>query len=71
MNKVSPKSLLQSKWTKVEVTNKEKHFLITSVKFDEHQKVTQCIIEAVFSNNEYEIDWRSLKDAQQWRLGWQ
>ena len=70
MNRIAPKSLLNSKWTKVEVTNKEKHFIITTVKFDEQQNVIQCIIEAVINNNEYSIDWRTLKDKQQWQLGW-
>jgi tryptophan-rich hypothetical protein len=47
MNKISPKALLHSKWTKVEVTNKEKHFVITKLTTDEDQKVIQCVIEAV------------------------
>ncbi|PKF61683.1 TIGR02450 family Trp-rich protein [Psychromonas sp. psych-6C06] len=70
MNRVSPKALLHSKWTKTTVTNKEKHFVITSVTFDEQQVVIECLIEAVINNNEYAINWRDLKDSQQWRLGW-
>ncbi|MBU2881454.1 TIGR02450 family Trp-rich protein [Psychrosphaera sp. B3R10] len=69
-NQVSPKALLNSKWTKVHVTNKEKHFLVTSVTFDEWQNVVECKIEAVISNNEYLLDWRELKQADKWRLGW-
>ncbi|MEW6991848.1 TIGR02450 family Trp-rich protein [Colwelliaceae bacterium 6441] len=71
MNKVNPKVLLQSKWTKVEVKNKEKHFIITRVSYDENQLVTQCIIEAVISKSEYKIDWRELKQPTKWRMGWQ
>lgn len=71
MNKVSPKSLLHSKWTKVEITNKEKHFVITEVEFDDNNKVIHCVIEAVMSKNEYAISWRDLKDSKQWRIGWQ
>lgn len=71
MNKVSPKKLLNSKWTKVDVQNKEKHFAITLVKFDEEQRVTDCVIEAVISNNQYDIDWRDLKLSDKWRVGWQ
>ncbi|GAA0822956.1 TIGR02450 family Trp-rich protein [Colwellia sp. D2M02] len=71
MNKVSPKSLLNSKWTKVEVINKEKHFIITAVEFDEEQRVSECIIEAVINNNEYSINWRDLKNPQLWKIGWQ
>jgi len=70
MNKVSPKALLNSKWTKMIIDNKEKHFVITKVTFDEDQNVTECIIEAVISHNEYSINWRDLKQAEQWKLGW-
>jgi tryptophan-rich hypothetical protein len=71
MNKVSPKALINSKWTKVDVVNKEKHFIITKVDFDEEQKVICCIIEAVMTHNEYTIDWRDLKVSELWRVGWQ
>ncbi len=71
MNKVSPKSLLHSKWTRVDVVNKEKHFVITQVSFDDDARITECIIQAVMTRNDYEINWRDLKDSQQWLLGWQ
>ena len=71
INKISPKSLIHSKWTKVDVTNKEKHFIITVVKFDEEQTVVSCMIEAVMTKNVYDIDWRELKDNNNWRIGWQ
>ncbi|GAA0294626.1 TIGR02450 family Trp-rich protein [Psychrosphaera haliotis] len=71
MNKVSPKSLLHSKWTKVNIENKEKHFVITEVEFDEDQRVTKCVIEAAMTHNEYEINWRELKEPKQWKVGWQ
>lgn len=70
MNPVSPKALLHSKWTKQQVQNKEKHFLITEVEFDEHQRVISCIIEAVINHQQYPINWRDLKDPQHWRQGW-
>ncbi len=70
MNQVNPKKLLHSKWTKIDVINKEKHFMITDVAFDEDQKVVKCLIEAIKTNNEYAINWRTLKDPAQWRLGW-
>ncbi len=70
MNKISPKALLHSKWTKVDVTSREKHFAITTVTFDEDQRVTECIIQAVINKNEYEIDWRELKDSASWKIGW-
>lgn len=69
-NNVSPKALLHSKWTKVNVTNKEKHFIITVVNFDEDKTVVKCQIEAVMTKNEYIINWRELKDNKTWRMGW-
>jgi len=70
MNKVSPKSLIHSKWTKIEVVNKEKHFAVIKVTVDEDQNVIECVIQAVISNNEYEINWRDLKDSTMWKIGW-
>ncbi len=70
MNKISPKVLFNSKWTKMEVTKKEKHFIVTKVMFDDEQKVTQCIIEAAMTKREYDINWRDLKDTSKWRMGW-
>lgn len=71
MNKVSPKALLHSKWTKMEVKHKEKHFVITKVAVDENQKVIECVIEAVISHHEYNLDWRDLKNSKHWKVGWQ
>jgi tryptophan-rich hypothetical protein len=71
MNKISPKALLHSKWTKINVTKKERHFVVTTVVFDEKQNVVNCIIEAVISRNEYTIDWRDLKNNDVWKIGWQ
>jgi tryptophan-rich hypothetical protein len=71
MNKVSPKALLHSKWTKLDITNKEKHFVINKLTLDDDQRVVECVIEAVMSNNEYIINWRNLKDSRQWKIGWQ
>jgi len=70
-NKINPKVLINSKWTKVDVSNKEKHFIITVIKFDEEQNVIECVIEAVMTKNEYAIDWRELKESTLWRTGWQ
>jgi tryptophan-rich hypothetical protein len=71
MNLVHPKSLLNSKWTKVEVVNKEKHFTVTKLEFDEQQNVIECVLEAVINCAEYSINWRDLKQPQNWKIGWQ
>jgi tryptophan-rich hypothetical protein len=71
MNRVNPKVLLHSKWTKCSVENKEKHFVITKVEFDEDKNVIECLIMAVMNNNEYEINWHDLKQPSLWKFGWQ
>lgn len=70
MNRINPKVLLHSKWTKLQVINKEKHFIVTKVSFDENQRIVECIIEAAMTNKEYSIDWRDLKNSTTWRIGW-
>lgn len=70
MNQVSPKKLLHSKWTAVVPKNKEKHFTVTEVEYDEDGQVIRCIMEAVFTQRETEIDWRMLKDSAVWKTGW-
>lgn len=70
MNSVNPKSLLHSKWTKVRVENKEKHFVIIQVEQDENHNVVECIIQAVINKKEYDINWRDLKNIEAWRQGW-
>ena len=70
INQINPKKLLNSKWTAVKSINKEKHFLITKVAFDEEGIVTLCEIEAIISHRQTEIDWRDLKDTNLWKQGW-
>lgn len=70
MNPINPKKLLNSKWTAVIPTNKEKHFMITEIEFDEEGLVIACAIEAVMTKRLIAIDWRDLKDSEQWLQGW-
>lgn len=70
INRFSHKSLLHSKWTKIAVVNKEKHFIVSDLEFDEDKKIIRCVIQAVINHAEYEINWRSLKDGRQWLIGW-
>lgn len=70
MNNLSPKKLLNSKWTAVKPLNKEKHFLITDVEYDENGTVIHCELEAIMSNRCTAITWRDLKDSNQWIQGW-
>ena len=71
MNPVNPKKLRQSKWTAVEPRDKEKHFLVTEVRVDDSGLPATCVLEAVHSHRELELDWRELKDPKHWLIGWQ
>lgn len=70
MNAVNPKKLLNSKWTAISPQNKEKHFIITEVEFDEFQTLYHCVIEAVMNKRSFTLQWRELRDANQWACGW-
>lgn len=70
MNPIHPKKLLHSKWTAVQPVNKEKHFIVTEVEFDEEGVVVDCVIEAVMSKRTESIDWTLLKNTDSWRQGW-
>ena len=70
MNKINPKKLLNSKWTAVTPINKEKHFIISEIEFDEEDIVVACCIEAVMSKRAIPINWLDLKDESTWLHGW-
>ena len=69
MNQINPKKLLNSKWTAVNPVKKEKHFLVTDVKFEEDE-IVHCLIEAVMSKRTESIDWTVLKAQEKWLAGW-
>ncbi len=69
-NQINPAKLLLSKWTAVLPQRKEKHFLVTRVNEDEQGIVITCIVEAVLTHREYEMDWQDLKDNTRWLAGW-
>jgi len=70
VNKFNPRKLLNSKWTAVKPVQKEKHFLITELEFDESDNVIGCLIEAVLSNRSALIDWKELENDDNWVQGW-
>jgi len=70
LNPVNPRKLLNSKWTAVSPVDREKHFVVSSVEFDDEGRVVSCLIEAVLSKRERPIDWRELKDESKWLQGW-
>jgi tryptophan-rich hypothetical protein len=70
VNKINPRKLLNSKWTAVNPTHKEKHFIVTEMEFDEEGEVIYCLLEAVISKHSESIDWKSLTDNETWLQGW-
>ena len=70
MNKLNPKKLLNSKWTAVNPVNKERHFLVTEVEYDENGAIDHCLIEAVMTGRSMPIEWRTLGHDDQWACGW-
>lgn len=72
MNQINPKKLLLSKWTATKPQNKEMHFMVVKVTYDEDDKnrVTDCLIEAVLTKRSFSIDWHALKDEANWKAGW-
>lgn len=50
--------------------NREKHFIITEVEYDEDGVVILCLLEAILSKRAKHIHWRDLKDSEQWTQGW-
>lgn len=71
MNRINPKKLRNSKWTAVAPVNRERHFVVVEVTFDEDElEVVDCVIEAVLTRRRRHIDWQELKDEGRWRFGW-
>lgn len=70
MNNINPKKLLNTKWTAQAPKNKEKHFIITEVEYNEIGEVVLCELQSVFSKRQQYIDWRELKDIKIWKQGW-
>ena len=70
MNRINPKKLLNSKWTAVTPLNKEEHFIVTKITFNDEGEVLLCVIEAVMSHRECAINWVELKDDTRWLQGW-
>ena len=70
VNQINPKKLLNSKWTAVTPKDKEKHFRVTKVDYDEEGFVISCLIEPVMSQEGKQIQWQELKESDNWLQGW-
>lgn len=70
MNRINPKKLLHSKWTALQVKQKERHFIVSRLQRADDETILSCELEAIINNNVYEIDWQQLKDSSLWLMGW-
>ena len=70
MNPINPRKLLHSKWTAVTPKNKEKHFLVVEVEYDDDGSVVLCLLEAVINQRQTVVNWRDLKNSEHWKQGW-
>ena len=70
MNPINPRKLLHSKWTAVTPKNKEKHFLVVEVEYDDDGSVVLCLLEAVINQQQTAVNWRDLKNSEYWKQGW-
>ena len=70
MNRINPKKLLHSKWTALQVKQKERHFIVSRLQRADDESILSCELEAIINNNVYEIDWQQLKDSSLWLMGW-
>lgn len=70
MNKINPRKLLHSKWTAITPVNREKHFMVIDVEFDEEGGVVATQVEAVLTKRVESIDWAELTNSGKWLHGW-
>jgi len=69
-HRLNPHKLLLSKWTAVQPQNREKHFLVTDVFYDEDGTVLEIELQAVLNQRCQRMGWRVLENPEQWRMGW-
>ncbi|MBV8680328.1 MAG: TIGR02450 family Trp-rich protein [Aquitalea sp.] len=71
-SKLNPRKLLLSKWTALQPSNKEKHFLVVRVLHPEDPQapITEVELEAVYSRHSRIISWKTLTNAEDWQQGW-
>jgi tryptophan-rich hypothetical protein len=71
MARINPEKLLMTKWTAVEPKRKERHFIVTKLIRATDETIVACELEAVINKNNYEMDWRELKNTKVWKMGWE
>lgn len=69
---LNPRKLLHSKWTAVNIINKEKHFIVSKLLLpdDPDAPLEWIELEAIYSKRIQILPWRQLTDTRVWRQGW-
>ncbi|MEN5091942.1 TIGR02450 family Trp-rich protein [Pseudomonas protegens] len=71
MNRLNPRKLLLSKWTAAHPQHREKHFLVTELFCDEEGTVLDIELQAVLTRRSQRLNWQTLLNDSDWRMGWQ
>lgn len=70
-NHFSKKKLPGSKWTALDPQQREKHFWVLAwVQHQPEDPLETLELEAVLTRRRLELNYRELKDASRWRMGW-
>lgn len=70
MNRINPAKLLLSKWTAAHPRHKEKHFLVTELFCDDEGTVLDIELQAILTRRAERLPWQTLKNAEDWKIGW-
>lgn len=70
MNRINPAKLLLSKWTATHPRHKEKHFLVTELFRDDEGTVLDIELQAILTRRAERLPWQTLKNAEDWKIGW-
>ncbi|MES2546914.1 MAG: TIGR02450 family Trp-rich protein [Pseudomonadota bacterium] len=67
-----PKKLLNSKWSAVKPTLKEKHFVVIKLIMPDppDQAIEYVELEAIYSKRVQRLPWKQLNDTSIWQQGW-
>ncbi|ROL79948.1 hypothetical protein BLX41_10100 [Pseudomonas protegens] len=70
MNRLNPRKLLLSRWTAAHPQHHEKHFLVTELFCDEEGTVLDIELQAVLTRRSRRLNWQTLLNDRDWRMGW-
>ncbi len=70
VNHINPRKLLLSKWTAIHPRGDEKHFQVTKLYRDLQDNLVEVELLALVTGRSNRIDWKALKSADSWQIGW-